>query len=57
MIVSIPGAYTPICHQQHIPPLVKRVDELKAKGVDAVYVIASNDPFVMGMYCSVISLC
>ncbi|WFD04470.1 peroxiredoxin type-2 [Malassezia obtusa] len=50
VVVSIPGAYTPICHQQHIPPLVKRVDELKAKGVDSVYVIASNDPFVMGAW-------
>ena len=50
MVVSIPGAYTPICHQQHIPPLVKRVDELKAKGVDAVYVIAVNDPYVMSAW-------
>ena len=50
VVVSIPGAYTPICHQQHIPPLVQRVGELKAKGVDAVYVIASNDPYVMGAW-------
>ena len=50
VVVSIPGAYTPICHQQHIPPLVKRVDELKAKGVDAVYVIAVNDPYVMSAW-------
>ena len=50
VVVSIPGAYTPICHQQHIPPLVQRVGELKAKGVDAVYVIASNDPYVMSAW-------
>lgn len=50
VVVSIPGAYTPICHQQHIPPLVERVGEIKAKGVDAVYVIASNDPFVMSAW-------
>lgn len=50
VVVSIPGAYTPICHQQHIPPLVKRSDELKAKGVDGVYVIASNDPYVMSAW-------
>merc|ERR1712227_865516 len=31
VVVSIPGAYTPICHQQHIPPLVKRADEVKAR--------------------------
>ena len=29
---------------------VKRVDELKAKGVDAVYVIAVNDPYVMSAW-------
>lgn len=50
VVVSIPGAYTPICHQQHIPPLVKRADEVKAKGVDAIYVIASNDPYVMSAW-------
>ena len=50
VVVSIPGAYTPICHQQHIPPLVQRIDELKNKGVDGVYVIAVNDPFVISAW-------
>lgn len=50
VVVAIPGAYTPVCHQQHIPPLVQRVGELKNKGVDGVYVIASNDPFVMSAW-------
>merc|ERR1712130_668051 len=44
------GAYTPVCHQHHIPPLVKRVNEIKSKGVDEVYVIAVNDPFVQAAW-------
>lgn len=50
VVVSIPGAYTPVCHQHHIPPLVKRVNEIKSKGVDEVYVIAVNDPFVQAAW-------
>ena len=50
VIVSVPGAFTPTCHVNHIPPYVEKLKEFKAKGVDEVAVIAANDPFVMSAW-------
>ncbi|KAF4621598.1 hypothetical protein D9613_012573 [Agrocybe pediades] len=47
VLFSVPGAFTPTCHVNHLPPYLKKYDEIKAKGVDVVAVIAANDPFVM----------
>jgi len=47
VIVSVPGAFTPTCHVNHLPPYLQKYDELRAKGVDAIYVLAANDCFVM----------
>jgi len=47
VVVSVPGAFTPTCHVNHIPPYVEKYKEFKAKGVDVIAVIASNDAFVM----------
>ena len=46
-LFAVPGAYTPTCSQQHVPGFVARVDELKAKGIDAIACTAVNDVFVM----------
>ncbi|KAI5480180.1 peroxiredoxin 5, atypical 2-Cys peroxiredoxin [Pseudohyphozyma bogoriensis] len=50
VVVGVPGAFTPTCHANHIPPFVQAYDQFKSKGVDAVYVIASNDLFVMSAW-------
>ncbi|KAH7890562.1 Redoxin-domain-containing protein [Phlebopus sp. FC_14] len=47
VLVSVPGAFTPTCHVNHLPPYLKKYDEFKAKGVDVIAVVAANDPFVM----------
>ncbi|KAI0746301.1 Redoxin-domain-containing protein [Daedaleopsis nitida] len=47
VLVSVPGAFTRLCHSEHLPPFVKKIDEFKAKGVDVVAVVAANDAFVM----------
>ncbi|KAK5115080.1 hypothetical protein LTR62_001777 [Meristemomyces frigidus] len=47
VLVSVPGAFTPGCHANHVPPYIKNFDKLQQKGVDLVIVIASNDAFVM----------
>lgn len=47
VIVAVPGAFTPTCSANHIPPFLEKASELKAKGVDQVVVIAHNDTYVM----------
>jgi alkyl hydroperoxide reductase 1 len=45
-----PGAFTPTCQANHLPPYAKKYDDFKAKGVDVVAVIATNDAFVMSAW-------
>ena len=47
ILVSIPGAFTPTCSNEHLPGYVKLYDEFKKKGIDDIYFVAANDPFVM----------
>ncbi|OBZ78328.1 putative peroxiredoxin [Grifola frondosa] len=47
VIFSVPGAFTPTCHVNHLPPYLEKYDQFKAKGVDVIAVVAANDPFVM----------
>ncbi|KJA22584.1 hypothetical protein HYPSUDRAFT_67045 [Hypholoma sublateritium FD-334 SS-4] len=47
VLFAVPGAFTPTCHVNHLPPYIKKYDEFKAKGVDVIIVIAANDPFVL----------
>jgi glutaredoxin/glutathione-dependent peroxiredoxin len=49
-LFAVPGAYTPTCHKAHMPGFVSRVDEIKAKGVDAVVCTAVNDIFVLNQW-------
>ncbi|KAJ7220817.1 Redoxin [Mycena pura] len=47
VLFAVPGAFTPTCHTNHLPPFLQKYDEFKAKGVDIIAVVAANDVFVM----------
>ena len=49
-IFGLPGAFTPTCSAKHVPGYIEQHDALKAKGIDEIWCISVNDPFVMGAW-------
>ena len=47
LLVSVPGAFTPTCSEQHLPGYIKHKDDIISKGIDKIYFVSVNDPFVM----------
>ncbi|KAK4232252.1 Redoxin [Podospora fimiseda] len=50
VFVAVPGAFTPTCSAAHLPSYIENLDKLKAKGVDQVVFLASNDHWVMSAW-------
>ena len=50
VLIAVPGAFTPTCSGNHLPPFIAKADEIKGKGVDEILVTGVNDVFVMGAW-------
>jgi len=50
LVFSLPGAFTPTCTTQQLPGYESFYDEFLELGVDEVYCISVNDPFVMNAW-------
>ena len=48
LIICVPGAFTSTCHNQHLPPFIKGLDQLiNVKNLNQICCITNNDPFVL----------
>jgi len=44
---SVPGAFTPTCHVNHLPGFIANADKMRAAGVDRIVCAAANDHHVV----------
>ena len=51
IIFALPGAFTPVCSNTHLPGYEKKYHQIKRLGIDEVYCLSVNDPFVMFQWC------
>ena len=47
IIFSLPGAYTPTCSTYQLPGFDEKYQTFQDNGIDEIYVVSVNDPFVM----------
>lgn len=47
LLFAVPGAFTPICSDKHLPGYITRLEAFRARGIDLVACMAVNDAFVM----------
>ena len=50
VLFAVPGAFTPVCSERHLPGYLEQYEALKAAGADEIWCVACNDPFVMGAW-------
>jgi 2-Cys peroxiredoxin 5 len=50
IVMGVPGAFTPVCTQRHVPDFVDNADALRRAGFTQLICIAPNDPFVLDMW-------
>jgi peroxiredoxin len=44
-VIGVPGAFTPVCSEEHVPGLVANADKLRKWGFRQIVCIVASDPF------------
>ena len=50
LVVSLPGAFTPIWSSEQLPGLEDLYEQFKEKGIDEIFCLSVNDSFVMNAW-------
>ena len=47
VLFGLPGAFTSTCSKLHLPGFITNADKIKAKGIENIFCLSVNDPYVM----------
>lgn len=47
VLVGMPGAFTPTCHRNHLPGFIENHEAIRAKGVEDIFILTTNDTHVL----------
>ena len=50
VLFGLPGAFTSTCSKIHLPGYVGNADKIKSKGIENIFCLSVNDPFVMNAW-------
>ena len=50
VLFGLPGAFTSTCSKLHLPGFVVNADKIKAKGIENIFCLSVNDPYVMNAW-------
>ncbi len=47
VLFGLPGAFTSTCSKLHLPGFIENADNIKSKGIQNIFCLSVNDPYVM----------